>query len=110
MAGIEAHGLLGELATSLRVIAVARADIRVEVDGGVSLLVGEAAHAVKYAAESVQNGPKSVVLCRKVAASFWEIGYRQGIDWVLNCLFWPVWPNFEKSFGLLVTGYRHGLS
>ena len=34
---------------------VARADIRVEVDGGVSLLVGEAAHAVKYAADSVQN-------------------------------------------------------
>ena len=55
MAGIEAHGLLGELATSLRVIAVARAEFRVEVDGGVSLLVGSAAHAVKYAADSVQN-------------------------------------------------------
>ena len=40
----------------------------------------------------------------------WEIGYRQGIDWVLNCLFWPVWPNFEKFVGFLVTGYRHGLS
>ena len=52
---MEAPGLLGKLATSLRVIAVARAKVRVEVDGGVSLLVGEAAHAVKYAAESVQN-------------------------------------------------------
>ena len=59
---MEAPGLWGELATSLRVIAVARAEIKVEVDGGVNLLVGEAAHAGKNAADSVRNWPKSVVI------------------------------------------------
>ena len=55
VAEMEAPGLLGELRTSPRFIAVARAEFRAEFGSGVSLLVGEAAHAVKYAAESVQN-------------------------------------------------------
>ncbi|MCY4092443.1 MAG: hypothetical protein OXF62_16620 [Caldilineaceae bacterium] len=52
---MEAASILGKLATSLRVIAVARAEVRVEVDGGVSLLVGEAADVGKNGADSVQS-------------------------------------------------------
>ncbi len=59
---MEGHGLLDELRTSLRVIASARAEIRVEVSGGTSLLVGSAAQACKNAADSGQNWPKSVQL------------------------------------------------
>ena len=59
---METPGLMGELPTSLRVTASTRAEFRVEVGGGVSLLVGEAAHWGKNTADSFQNRPKSVVL------------------------------------------------
>ena len=65
---METPGLLGELPTSLRVTASTRAEFRVEVNGGTSLLVGEAAHVRRNGADSVQNWPRSVHVCRKVAA------------------------------------------
>ena len=58
--GMKTSGLLGELRISSRVFASAGTGVRVEVGGGVSLLVDKVEHTVKNAADSVHNWPKSV--------------------------------------------------
>ena len=98
----------------MRATSPARAEIGVDYNGGVSLLVDSAAYVRKNGADSVQNWPKSVVSCRKVAANFWgnrvSTGYRLGIELlVLACL--ACFENFFFAFRdristwTLVAGY-----
>ena len=78
-----APGLVGELTISLWVIAPARAEVRVEVGGGVSLLIGIAAHVRsnssdcdKCRAESVHVRRRQAVKRLKSGIDRVSIGYR----------------------------------